>query len=81
MSELIRDPRANIAWRLTEQALKSPHSPAVTCALKPSRSWQRRYTHLTFQQLNRKSAQLALGLSRLGLKVGDRAVLMVRPGP
>lgn len=74
-------PHSNIAWHLITQAQRIPHQAAVTCALKPSRSGQRRYTHLTFRQLNQKSAQVALGLKRLGLKVGDRAILMVRPGP
>jgi len=74
-------PHANIAWHLITQAERTPHEPAVTCALKPSRSGQRHYTHLTFRQLNQKSAQVALGLKRLGVKAGERAIVMVRPGP
>ena len=83
MSEPVNQPKsdANIASQLIAQAHRAPHDAAVTCALKPRRDGQRRYTHLTFKQLNQKSAQIALGLKRLGLKVGDRAILMVRPGP
>lgn len=79
MSE--RPPHSNIAWHLIKQAERTPHQAAVTCALKPGRDNQRRYTHLTFRQLNQRSAQVALGLKRLGVKVGERAILMVRPGP
>ena len=72
---------SNIAAHLIEQAKRHPHTAAVTCALGPGPDGRRRYTHLTFAQLNRESAQIALGLKRLGLKQGTRAAVMVRPGP
>ena len=54
---------------------------ATVCALKPSRSGRRRYTHLTFSQLNYESAQVAQSLLDWGVKPGAKALVMVRPSP
>ena len=71
----------NIAQHLIERARVHPNAPAVICALGPDRDGRRRYTHQTFSQLNRESAEIALGLKKLGIEVGSKAVVMVRPGP
>jgi olefin beta-lactone synthetase len=71
----------NIAQHLINRADISPHRFAVSCALGANKEGRRSYTHLTFQQLNRESAQVAFGLHAIGLKPGMKAVLMVKPGP
>ena len=75
------DSIVNIAQHLIERARVHPNAPAVICALGPDRDGRRRYTHQTFSQLNRESAEIALGLKKLGIAVGSKAVVMVRPGP
>ena len=64
----------NIAQYLPAMARSAPERSAV---LVPHRPDGRGRTALTFRQLNDESDQLAWGLTRLGLKPGERALLMV----
>ena len=71
----------NIAEHLIERAAQTPHLPAVVCSLGEGPDGRRRYSHLSFAQLNAESAQVAAGLKSLGVARGTKALLMVRPGP
>ena len=71
----------NIAEHLIARAHDHPHRPAVICSLGRGRDGRRTYTHLTFEQLNAESAQIASGIKNLGIPRGSKALVMVRPGP
>ena len=71
----------NIAEHLIARALDHPHQPAVICSLGRGQNGRRSYTHLTFEQLNTESAQIASGIKNLGITKGSKALVMVRPGP
>ncbi|MCY3021744.1 MAG: fatty acid CoA ligase family protein [Planctomycetota bacterium] len=67
----------NIAQYLPAMARAAPDRPAVLCPHRPD---ERGRTALTFKALDADSDQLAWGLSRLGLRPGERTLLFVRPG-
>ncbi len=69
----------NIADRLRSSAAAVPNQRAVV--FPAGRDWQGRvsYTHLTFQQLDREADQIARGLIEMGVRPGNRLILMVRP--
>ena len=69
----------NIAERLRESASIVPHQKAVVFPSGRDSVGRVKYTHLTFEQLERESDRLARGLTRMGVKPGTRMVLMVRP--
>ena len=62
----------NIASSLSEMAKKYPDKRAVIS--------QKDGTHYTFGELEKVSNSYACGFLKLGIKKGDRIVLMVRPG-
>ncbi len=72
--------KTNIAERLRESAKRYPFQRAIV--FPTGRDWAGRvtYSHLTFEQLDRESDQLAGGLQQMGVSQGTRLVLMVRPG-
>ena len=69
----------NIADRLRQSAESWPDQRAVVFPQGTDRLGRTAWTHLTFRQLDNESEQLARGLVQLGVKKGDRIVLMVRP--
>ncbi len=70
----------NIASALSAMARSRPYAMAVACPAGRDREGRAAYTHLTFQQLDRESDQLARGLTEIGVGHGVRTVLMVKPG-
>ncbi len=70
----------NIAGALPERASLHPFRRAIVFPEGYAGS-QRCYSHLTYQQLDRRSDLAAHGLARHGIQRGDRILLMVRPGP
>jgi acyl-CoA synthetase (AMP-forming)/AMP-acid ligase II len=70
----------NIAERLRESAVKTPHQKAVVVATGRDAAGKERYASLTFGELDRESDRLASGLVEMGVTPGTRLVLMVRPG-
>src|SRR3989338_3142234 len=58
-----------IAASLSQRATDSPTHPAVTFLDQT----------LTYDELNQKANQLALGFTQLGIQKGHRVILMVRP--
>ncbi len=71
----------NIACHLVEMARSNPFTPAVINPEGRSRSGLRRYSHLTYRQLDRLSDEIALGLRERGILPGAKAAVLVRPSP
>ncbi|MSP92438.1 MAG: peptide synthase [Myxococcales bacterium] len=69
----------NIAAFLPAAAQDRPRALAIVCPHGRDRHGRRAYTHLTYQQLDAWSDQIARGLHASGLVPGTRAVLMVKP--
>lgn len=69
----------NIADRLRHSAAQVPYQRAVVFPASRDRSGRVAYTHLTFQQLDQEADSIARGLIELGVRPGQRLVLMVRP--
>ncbi len=70
----------NIALRLSEMAKRVPDQRAVVFPAGRDASGRLAYSHLTFQQLDRESDNLASGLRSMGVVPFTRLVLMVRFG-
>jgi olefin beta-lactone synthetase len=70
----------NVAARLTAQAQAMPDATAIIAAGKRDASGKRRYTNITFRELDRDSDRIARGLRELGVTPGTRLALLVRPG-
>ncbi len=71
----------NISTLLSRQANIHPYKRAVVYPVTRDRNGHRAYAHLTFLQLEKQTDMLAAGLTEAGIGLGDRTVLMVRPGP
>ncbi len=69
----------NIGSRLTETAAAMPEAIAVAMPVGRDLNGRRRYQQVTFRELEDDSNRLAAGLQRMGMSVGARIVLMVRP--
>ncbi len=70
----------NIAAYLPRMAAQQPDTPAVHFPL-PGHGPDKPYLTISYQELNQRSDQIALGLERLGIKEGVRTALMVKPCP
>ena len=70
----------NVAARLAQQARAMPDAQAVIAAGRPDASGKRRYTSITFRELDEDSDRIARGLRELGVKPGTRLALLVKPG-
>lgn len=69
----------NVAFRLAETARLDPDGIAVAEPLGRV-GGRRTYRRVTFRELDEDSSLLADGLRSLGVRPGQRLVLMVRPG-
>lgn len=69
----------NISRHLPRRAQETPFKRAVVFPQGRDSQGRVSYTHLTFRQLDRLSSAQARGLARLGVREGDRVLLMVRP--
>jgi len=72
-----KSPRSNLCRHLVNAAKKLPNRLAVSIQKKTLKSFT--YQELTFNQLHQQSDDIAYALNQLGLKAGDKAVLMVKP--
>ena len=72
-------PNRNIAARLDEQAALRPYARAVVFPDGTDRFGNTTWTQLTFAQAHRLCDGYARGLSRMGVGVGDRVSLLVKP--
>lgn len=73
--------RYNVAQALPEIAARAPFRPAIVFPAGRDRAGRAKTTQLTYRQLDRLCDQYAHGLASLGIKQGERALLMARPGP
>lgn len=71
---------ANIARHLADMANRRPHQPAIVAPEGRGPSGKVRYSHFTYQQLDRDGDAIAAGLIDEGAAAGTRAAVMVRPG-
>jgi acyl-CoA synthetase (AMP-forming)/AMP-acid ligase II len=78
-SPLLTDER-NIAVHLGLMARREPYRLAVVVPSGRDPAGRVRYSHFTYRQLDQDSDHIASGLRSLGVAVGARAVVMVRPG-
>jgi len=69
----------NIAARLDEQAQLRPFARAIVFPDGSDRFGNTTWTQLTFRQAHRLSDDYARGLAKLGVGVGDRVSLLVKP--
>ncbi len=72
--------RYNIAQALSDMAARAPYRPAIVFPAGRDAHGRATFTQLTFQQLNALCDSYAHGLAQYGIKQGDRALMMVRPG-
>ena len=72
-------PKLNIAHAIPERAAETPWKHAVVVPQGRDRSGRVLYAHLTFEQLDGLCDRYAWGLHEIGLRQGDRALLMVKP--
>ena len=71
----------NIASALDVMAASQPDAPAILLPASRGPVATRRYTTLTYAQLNQDANRVATGLSAAGIERGMRAALMVPPSP
>ncbi|MEW5721864.1 MAG: fatty acid CoA ligase family protein [Thermodesulfobacteriota bacterium] len=71
----------NIASYLRQQARAHPDNRAIIYPGKRDKSGKIRYTEVTFRELDRESDCYAHGLVRVGIVMGTRTILMVKPSP
>ncbi len=74
------DVNVNVACHLARMAQAHPFKRAVVCPAGRDAAGRVAYAHLSFQQLDRESDQIAHGLLKTGIGLGTRTILMVRPG-
>jgi len=70
----------NIAQALADMAKRSPFRPAVIFPAGRNKQGRARYTQLSFFQLNTVCDSYAHGLSKYGIRKGQRTLMMVKPG-
>lgn len=70
----------NISWQLTQSAARWPHALAIAAPRRRRPRGQSDYRQVTFAQLEDDTTRLAAGLQALGVRQGQRIVLLVRPG-
>ena len=70
----------NVASALAETAARTPYQPGIIFPAGRDLKGRAKTVQLSFQQLNAECDHYAHGLSRFGVGMGDRVLLMVRPG-
>ncbi len=71
----------NISTLLSQKAKIQSYKRAVVYPVTRDSNGHRAYAHLTFLQLEKQTDMLAAGLTKIGLRHGDKTALMVGPGP
>jgi acyl-CoA synthetase (AMP-forming)/AMP-acid ligase II len=69
----------NIAARLEQQAAQRPFQRGVVFPEGRDKAGNVRWTHLSFQDLNRRADEYARGFEAAGIGQGDRVSLLVKP--
>jgi len=70
----------NVAAALAEMAARNPYRPAIIFPAGRDAGGRAKTVQLNFQQLNAECDRYAHGLTTFGVRMGDRVLLMVRPG-
>ncbi len=70
----------NVAAALAEMAVRNPYQPGIIFPAGRDLKGRAKAVQLSFAQLNAECDHYAHGLSRFGVSMGDRVLLMVRPG-
>ncbi len=73
------DSKFNISDRLRDSAAHVPQQRAIVFPQTRDAAGRVAWTHVTFQQLDSDVDAIARGLIQLGVRPGNRLVLMVRP--
>lgn len=73
-------PRTNVADRLSTIAAKMPDAVAIAAPGRGDMAGKRSYATCTFGELEADSFALARGLVDMGVRPGQRLVLLVKPG-
>ncbi len=69
----------NIAASLPQMARERPDQPAIVETVGRDAAGQRLFATLTFAELDARTDQIARGFEQLGLRPGERIVVMVKP--
>jgi olefin beta-lactone synthetase len=70
----------NVAGALAEMAARNPYQPGIILPAGRDLAGRGKTVQLSFAQLNAECDRYAHGLAQLGVSMGDRVLLMVRPG-
>ncbi len=70
----------NVAAALAEMAARDPYRPAIIFPAGRDAAGRAMTVQLNFRQLNAECDRYAHGLTEFGIRMGDRVLLMVRPG-
>ena len=70
----------NIASHLSAMAARRPNDIAIYCATGGDPGDRDSYARMTYAELDQRSDDIAAGLLATGIRRGDRAALMVKPG-
>ena len=71
----------NVAAALADIAARKPYQPGIIFPAGRDAEGRAKTIQLSFQQLNAECDRYANGLHDFGIQMGDRVLLMVRPGP
>ncbi|MCA9169874.1 MAG: AMP-binding protein, partial [Planctomycetales bacterium] len=80
MTSVTTQHETNVAWQLSRMARQMPDAIAIAAPRHSRPEGRDAYHTMTFRELDEDSTQLAAALQSLGLRPGQRIVLMVRPG-
>ncbi|MBN1920948.1 MAG: AMP-binding protein [Anaerolineae bacterium] len=78
-----RDPMPqlyNVSTGLTECAARAPYHPGIIFPAGRDSAGRSKFTQFSFQQLESEVNAYAHGLHDFGVRMGERVLLMVRPG-
>ncbi|MGC9395610.1 MAG: AMP-binding protein, partial [Anaerolineae bacterium] len=70
----------NVASALAEMAAQNPYQPGIIFPAGRDLAGRAKTVQLSFAQLNAECDRYAHGLTEFGVCMGDRVLLMVRPG-
>lgn len=70
----------NVASWLPVRAAEDPYRAAIICPAGRDRDGRSRYTRVNYSQLDADSTAIARGLAAIGIRPGNRCVVMIPPG-
>jgi acyl-coenzyme A synthetase/AMP-(fatty) acid ligase len=76
----VSDPRVNIAATLVDMARRQPNADALLTDGRRNGDGRWMYSHTTYQSLNDRVNRIACGMKELGIGIGTRTAICVKPG-